>query len=120
VREVRPGGIGLQAGATRLVQDVAGTVRPALGGKALLSLRPEKIALLGGDDAAENAVDGVIASWAYLGAGFTLAVRTSDLGEIRVALPAWRAPIAPAEGMAVRLGWAADAAVPVLDDADAT
>jgi putative spermidine/putrescine transport system ATP-binding protein len=119
VREVQPRGIALQAGATRLLQDVAGAVRPALGSQALLSLRPEKISLLDGDDAAENSVDGVIASWAYLGAGFTLAVRTDDLGEIRVALPAWRAPIAPAEGLAVRLGWPADAAVPVLEDADA-
>ena len=54
-----------------------------------------------------------------LGAGFSLVVRTRDLGEIRVALPAWRAPIAPREGLAVRLGWAADAAVPVLEDVDA-
>jgi hypothetical protein len=30
-----------------------------------------------------------------------------------------RAPIAPREGLPVRLGWAADAAVPVEEDADA-
>ena len=62
---------------------------------------------------------GRIASWTYLGAGYALSVRTDDLGDIRVALPAWRAPIAPREGLAVRLGWAADAAVPVVEDADA-
>jgi putative spermidine/putrescine transport system ATP-binding protein len=47
-----------------------------------------------------------------------LVVQTADLGEIQVALPAWRSPIAPREGLAVRLGWSADAAVPVLEDAD--
>jgi putative spermidine/putrescine transport system ATP-binding protein len=32
-------------------------------------------------------------------------------------LPAWQAAIAPAEGLPLRLGWSADAAVPVEDDA---
>ena len=117
VREVRADGMALQAGATRLVQ--AGAAHPAPGTPALLSLRPEKIGLLAEAEAAENEVAGTIASWAYLGAGYSLSVRTADLGEIRVALPAWRAPIAPREGLPVRLGWAADAAVPVLEDADA-
>jgi putative spermidine/putrescine transport system ATP-binding protein len=119
VREVPAMGHGtmaLQSGATRLVQAAGAGARPALGSRALLSLRPEKIALLAEDDAADNSVTGEIASWAYLGAGFTLAVRTADLGEIRVALPSWRAPIAPAEGLAVRLGWSADAAVQVMED----
>lgn len=118
VREVRPDGMALQAGATRLVQAVDGA-HLAPGTPALLSLRPEKIALLAEEEGAENEVEGTIAAWAYLGAGYSLAVRTRDLGEIRVALPAWRAPIAPREGLPVRLGWAADAAVPVLEDADA-
>jgi putative spermidine/putrescine transport system ATP-binding protein len=117
VREVSADGMALQAGATRLVQ--AGAPHPAPGTPALLSLRPEKIGLLAEAETAENEVAGTIASWAYLGAGYSLAVRTADLGEIRVALPAWRAPIAPREGLPVRLGWAADAAVPVLEDADA-
>ncbi|MCO6417062.1 ABC transporter ATP-binding protein, partial [Siccirubricoccus sp. KC 17139] len=116
VREVTPGGMALQAGGTRLVQAAGAGPRPAIGAPALLSLRPEKIALLGESDAAENVVSGEIAAWAYLGAGFSLSVRTADLGEIRVALPAWKAPIAPAEGLPVRLGWSADAAVPVLED----
>jgi putative spermidine/putrescine transport system ATP-binding protein len=119
VRERRPDGLVLQAGATVLVQQAGPAARPAPGSQVLLSLRPEKIALLAAGETAENSVAGSIASWAYLGAGFLLAVRTADLGEVRVALPAWRAPIAPAEGLAVRLGWSADAAVPVLEDADA-
>ncbi|MDB5373647.1 MAG: polyamine transporter ATP-binding protein [Belnapia sp.] len=116
VRESRPSGLLLQAGATTLVQQAPGGPRPAPGTTALLSLRPEKIALLAAGETAENSVSGSILSWAYLGSGFLLVVRTADLGEIRVALPAWRAPIAPAEGLAVRLGWSADAAVPVEDD----
>jgi putative spermidine/putrescine transport system ATP-binding protein len=67
----------------------------------------------------DTVVKGEIAAWSYLGADFALDVRTRDLGTLRVALPAWRAPIAPAEGLAVRLGWTADAAVPVEEDAAA-
>ena len=119
VREVRADGIRLQSGATRLQQQGSADPDPVPGASALLSLRPEKIRLLAADEVADNAVDGVVDSWAYLGAGYSLTIRTADLGEIRVSLPAWQAPIVPAEGLAVRLGWPADAAVPVLDDADA-
>ena len=70
-------------------------------------------------ETAENEVAGTIAAWAYLGAGYSLSVRTADLGEIRVALPAWRAPIAPARAWLCGSAGPADAAVPVLEDADA-
>jgi putative spermidine/putrescine transport system ATP-binding protein len=115
VQEARGGEMALQAGGTHLLQ--AGDLPP--GSPTLLSLRPEKIALLSEGERAANQVTGTIAAWAYLGAGYSLTVRTADLGALRVALPAWRAPIAPSEGLPVRLGWAADAAVPVLEDADA-
>ena len=116
VQEAGASGLAVQAGGTRLLQ--AGADLPP-GSPVLLSLRPEKIALLGEAERAANEVAGTIAAWAYLGAGYSLTVRTADLGALRVALPAWRAPIAPSEGLPVRLGWAADAAVPVLEDADA-
>jgi putative spermidine/putrescine transport system ATP-binding protein len=116
VREVSPEGIAVQAGATRLVQRLEDGLHPAPGTPALLSLRPEKIAVLAEDEAADNAVAGTVAGWSYLGAGYSLQVETPDLGLLRVALPTWRAPIAPREGLALRLGWAADAAVPVLED----
>jgi len=109
-----PEGFALTIGATRLVQ--AG---PPPGPQALLSLRPEKIALLAPGEQAANAIEGRIAGWLYLGAGYALQVATADCGTLRVTLPAWRAPIAPAEGMAVRLGWPAEAAVVVAEDADA-
>jgi len=118
VRAATPGGMTLEAGATRLVQAFSdGEPRPAPGTRALLSLRPEKIGLLGGAEEADNRIEGRVAAWSYLGAGFSLLVATRDLGTLRVALPAWRAPIAPAEGLPVRLGWSADAAVPVIEDA---
>ena len=104
-------------GAACIVQALAKEApRPAHGTPAQLSLRPEKLALLGDGETADNIATGTIGAWSYLGAGFFLRVATDDLGEIRVALPAWRAPIAPREGMAVRLGWSADAASPVIED----
>jgi putative spermidine/putrescine transport system ATP-binding protein len=118
VREAGPAHIGMQSGATRLTQSLPPAApRPALGTPALLSLRPEKIVLLADAENAENESTGIIRTWSYLGAGFSLVVETPDLGLLRVVLPSWRAPIAPAEGLAVRLGWAADASVPVMEDA---
>ncbi len=63
-----------------------------------------------------KAIEGRIIAWAYLGAGFSLRIGTTDLGEIRANLPSWRSAIAPAEGLPLRLGWAAEAAVPVAED----
>jgi putative spermidine/putrescine transport system ATP-binding protein len=118
VREAHPGGFSMLAGGTRLVQAIAPDApRPALGTPVLLSLRPEKIALLGEADTADNTVQGRIVTWSYLGAGFAISVATEDLGLLRVTLPSWGAPIAPAEGMVVDLGWSATASVPVEEDA---
>ncbi|WP_237213123.1 ABC transporter ATP-binding protein [Falsiroseomonas oryziterrae] len=118
VREAHPGGFAIAVGATRVVQALdPAAPRPALGTPALLSLRPEKIALLAEGEAADNVVEGRILSWAYLGAGFALSVATPDLGVLRVTLPAWGAPIAPVERLPVRLGWSAAASVPVEEDA---
>lgn len=107
-------GFVLAAGAARI--GVRGQTAPE-GTRRLLSLRPEKIALLADGDTADNAVDGRILAWSYLGAGFALRVETDTLGELRATLPAWQAAFAPSEGLPVRLGWSADAAVPVEDDA---
>ena len=90
----------------------------APGDAILLSLRPERIALLGAGETAENMVEGRVSAWSYLGAGHSLTVETADLGALRITLPTWRAPFAPAEGLVLRLGWPADAAAPVADDGD--
>ncbi|MBE9605823.1 ABC transporter ATP-binding protein [Acetobacteraceae bacterium H6797] len=118
VREVGPGWCAIVAGSTRLIQALPEGERLPLGSSVLLSLRPEKIRLLNEGDEADNIVEGTVTAWSYLGSGFSLTLRTADLGEIRAVLPAWRAPFAPSEGMVLGLGWSADAAVPVLEDAD--
>ncbi|MCI0752678.1 ABC transporter ATP-binding protein [Teichococcus vastitatis] len=82
----------------------------------LLSLRPEKIRLLPEGEAAANRVPGLVSGWSYVGAAFTLTVDTRDLGPMRVTMPAWNAPLRPQQGLAVTLGWDADAAVPVAED----
>jgi putative spermidine/putrescine transport system ATP-binding protein len=104
-------GIALRRGGTR----VLGRGAPAHG-RAVLSLRPEKITLLPEGGAEDNVVEGRISAWSYLGTGYAVTVATPDLGELRVHLPAWRAPLAPSEGLPVRLGWSRDAAVAVMDD----
>jgi putative spermidine/putrescine transport system ATP-binding protein len=118
VRTPAPQGFALEAGGTTLsVRLPTDAAAPAPGTRALLSLRPEKIAVLAEGERADNAVEGRILTWSYLGAGFTLRVAVPGLGELRAVLPAWQAAIAPAEGLPLRLGWSADAAVPVEDDA---
>ncbi|WP_338662191.1 ABC transporter ATP-binding protein [Pararoseomonas sp. SCSIO 73927] len=109
--EADAGGIALRRGGARVL------ARGLASGRAVLSLRPEKIALLPEGGAEDNVVEGRIASWSYLGTGYGLVVETPDLGPIRVHLPAWRAAVAPAEGLPVRLGFSRDAAVAVTEDA---
>ena len=119
--------------AARIVERQGSTARVSLGGTTLiqrvdagapgdallLSLRPERIALLAEGELAENMVEGRVSAWSYLGAGHSLTVETADLGPLRITLPTWRAPFAPAEGLVLRLGWPADAAAAVEDDGDA-
>jgi putative spermidine/putrescine transport system ATP-binding protein len=119
--EVQDGGadhVRIAAGGTRLVQAMPPDApHPAHNMPLLLSLRPEKVRLLQDGESADNMVEGRIATWSYLGAGFALSVETPDLGLLRVTLPTWNAPIAPAQGIPVRLGWSASASVAVEEDA---
>ncbi|MBR0652252.1 ABC transporter ATP-binding protein [Roseomonas terrae] len=118
VRDSRPGGFALENGASRLAVALPdGEAPPADGTRSLLSLRPEKIDLLPEGQSADNVLEGRVVSWAYLGTGFSLRIATEALGEIRANLPAWRSAFAPTEGLPVRLGWDARAAVPVAEDA---
>jgi putative spermidine/putrescine transport system ATP-binding protein len=116
VREIRPGGFALVADGLRLqLACIPDAPRPALGAKLILALRPERIALLSSEEPADNHIAGVVAGSLFEGASVLLNVVTS-LGVIAVRLPGWRAARAPVSGTGVRLGWAADAAVPVLED----
>jgi len=110
LRGVGEGGGVVWVGGSRL------RVAAAPAGPVLLSLRPEKIALLPDGVEAENSVAGHITGWSYMGAGFSLMVATQDFGELRVMLPSWGAAVVPARGLPVRLGWNTAAAVPVEDD----
>ncbi|UFN48310.1 ABC transporter ATP-binding protein [Roseomonas sp. OT10] len=112
VEAAEAGTVALRVGGTRVL--ALGEARP--GETALLSLRPEKIAVLPDGATEDNVVEGQVTSWSYLGAGFSLGVRTADLGELRVAVPSWRAPFAPSEGLPLRLGWSREAAIAVRDD----
>jgi putative spermidine/putrescine transport system ATP-binding protein len=116
VREVRPGGFGLVVDGQRLnLAAIPDATRPALGARLTLALRPERIGLLFREESADNVVAGVVATSLFQGASVLLGVQT-PIGLIVVRLPGWRAAQAPVAGVAVRLGWAADAAVPVLED----
>jgi ABC-type Fe3+/spermidine/putrescine transport system ATPase subunit len=116
VREVRPGGFVLVADGLRVnIAFQPDAPRPALGARLILALRPERLGLLFGEERADNHVAGTVASAVFQGASILLTVVTS-LGMIAVRLPGWRAAQAPESGAAVRLGWAADAAVPVRED----
>jgi putative spermidine/putrescine transport system ATP-binding protein len=72
--------------------------------------------VLAEDAEADNVIEGTIAAWSYFGASFSLLVDTRPAGRLQVAVPAWRCPVEPTEGRTVRLGWSADASVPVQDD----
>jgi ABC-type Fe3+/spermidine/putrescine transport system ATPase subunit len=116
VREIRPGGFALVAGGQRLqLLSAPDAPRTALGTKVTLALRPERIALLFGEEAADNTAAGVVATSVFQGASVLLGVET-PLGRLDARLPGWRAAQMPAPGSTVRLGWAADAAIPVSDD----
>jgi ABC-type Fe3+/spermidine/putrescine transport system ATPase subunit len=116
VREVRPGGFVLVADGLRLhFTPGPEAPRPALGARLALALRPERIGLLFGEEKADNLANGIVATSQFQGASVLLGVDT-PLGRIALRLPGWRAAQAPVAGTAVRLGWAADAAVPVLED----
>ncbi len=105
-------GFAYRVGAARFVQRGAA---PA-GSRVLIALRPEKIAITPDGEAAVNAIDGTIEAWSYYGSSFALTVATREAGRLRVEVPAWRCPVAPAEGRPVRLTWSADASVTVVED----
>jgi len=116
VREVWPDRFVLVTDGLRLqLTPSAEAPRPALGTKLTLALRPERIGLLFDAERADNIVTGTVANSVFLGPSVLIGVETA-LGRIDVRLPGWRASQAPVPGTAVRLAWAADAAVPVRED----
>jgi ABC-type Fe3+/spermidine/putrescine transport system ATPase subunit len=116
VREIRPGRLVWAVGGQRFQFVVSpDTPRPALGAKLLMALRPERIGLLFADELADNVLPGTVVASAFRGASVLLGVDTAA-GRLDVVLAGWRMAQVPAPGSAVRLGWSADAAVPVAED----
>jgi putative spermidine/putrescine transport system ATP-binding protein len=85
------------------------------GEAVLMTLRPEKIQVLGPDEAAANRLSGVIASWTYLGGEYQLTADVAGIGPLVVSTPTWRRA-APQTGGPIAIGWDGDAAVPVIAD----
>jgi putative spermidine/putrescine transport system ATP-binding protein len=74
-------------------------------GAAALALRPERLALLGSADAADNRFEGRVEFLSYLGAAIDLHVRLSPAERVIVQLPNRPEHAAPRIGDAVTLGW---------------
>jgi len=115
VREQRAGGFGYAVESERFLQTEPPEGRPPLGSSVLISLRPEKLLVLAEDGPADNWIDGRILSVGYFGSMFEMVARTA-VGDLRAAMASWRAPFWPEIGMAVRLGWAADAGTVVEEE----
>jgi putative spermidine/putrescine transport system ATP-binding protein len=115
VASANGGGFRYTAGGQGFVQ--ADAAAPAEASDVLIALRPEKIQIAA-DSAPEtaNSVAGRIERWSYHGTSFQMTVTTDVLGPLQVQVPAWRCCFAPCDGLAVRLGWDADAAIRVGDD----
>jgi putative spermidine/putrescine transport system ATP-binding protein len=87
----------------------------AISKPVLMTLRPEKIRVLGPGQAADNRVSGRITDWAYLGGEYQLTVDIAGIGGVTVSTPTWRTTT-PETGRVIDIGWDSDAAVPVLAD----
>jgi ABC-type Fe3+/spermidine/putrescine transport system ATPase subunit len=104
IRELR-GQAFVWAAGGRFLQSVEPDMpRPSLGAEVTICLRPERIALLAGDETADNLLDAEITDIRSAGPLLHVATRTS-LGEVLVAPPSWYPAFYPAPGQSVRLAW---------------
>jgi putative spermidine/putrescine transport system ATP-binding protein len=108
-------GFSYRVGGARFVQAGNGT-RPMAGERVVLALRPEKMQLSSAPTEQGNCLAGEIATWSYLGTAMHLRVRTSEIGEMTVTMPTWRAEIAPEANRKIWLSWQPDASVLVRPD----
>jgi putative spermidine/putrescine transport system ATP-binding protein len=111
------GGFAYRCGSHRFVQAGPAEHRQS-GGRVLLSLRPEKIALtMDAPAGAANTLPVEILSWSYFGTGVHFLVAAPEIGQLTVTRVSWRLDVPLAAGKRVWLSWDADAATPVEDDA---
>ena len=90
---------------------VRGVDAPAAGQGVTLSMRPEKLGLVKGEQRGANRITGTIVDCGYHGSNLQVAVSTA-LGLLRVEAQAWRLDFAPAPGEAVSICF--DETVPVI------
>lgn len=108
IREIR-GPHFIWANGGRFVQVAdPGMPRPALGAEVTLMLRPERMALLLAGDVCDNAMEAEIEDVRSGGALLVVTAKTA-LGGVLVAAPSFAPRFYPAVGMAVRVGWGAEA-----------
>ncbi len=86
-------------------------------GSVVAVLRPEKINISEAEpNGIANVVPGEIQNWSYFGTTLHFSVRTREIGDISVDVPAWRNKVASEVGRKVWLSWDPDATVIVADD----
>jgi putative spermidine/putrescine transport system ATP-binding protein len=110
-----PTGFKLSRHNLRIHQTIDAARRPSLGQNVVIALRPEKIMVLAHGATTENAVDGVIAEWSYLGSQFRLAVEVAECGLIAVTIPTSTFGAPPTRGEKVTLSWDAAAGTLVAE-----
>jgi ABC-type Fe3+/spermidine/putrescine transport system ATPase subunit len=108
IRELRGQGF-VWTGGGRFVQATEPDMpRPALGAEVTLCVRPERMLLLAGGEAAENMVEAEITDVRSGGALLQVWARTA-IGDLVVSVPSWQPRFYPASGQQVRIGWTAGA-----------
>jgi ABC-type Fe3+/spermidine/putrescine transport system ATPase subunit len=113
IRELRPGGFIWSAGARFVQATTPDTIRPTLGTPVSFCLRPERIALLGPDERADNQIDATITDFRSAGPLLLVTLAHPKFALI-AAIPSWSSAPYPAVGQHVRAGWAASAAYPLI------
>jgi putative spermidine/putrescine transport system ATP-binding protein len=87
------------------------------GAPVVVSLRPEKIALLADGAAGPvNRAPAEIVGWSYFGTALHFRLREPELGEVTVTRPSWRLDVPLEAGRRVWLAWDPDAGTVVEDD----
>ena len=90
----------------------------AIGNKATLAIRPEKIRILdpSKSDKFDNSTNAVIRRISYFGNVLEIELVAPSIGEITASVPAWQFQGSHSPGQSVTFGWDEDAAVIVRDD----
>ncbi|WBV42205.1 ABC transporter ATP-binding protein [Pseudoroseomonas cervicalis] len=109
-------GVVTAPGEVRCGETVLRVAQAPFAGPVLLSLRPERIRLLGAGEVADNTLPARIEAVTYLGGSAALRVQ-SPLGPLQLVQQGGGA--LPVEGEAVTLGWDKTAALPVAEDDEA-